>query len=732
MNGFNGGSKENNISYAKAGEKPSPAEVQQMPLIIAALNIIRMNLGMYPPGHSRITKSFDSAFAIIQKALKNRSELTFDVTGETLMFGKTVLSKKNTAIQDYLHALNNFHILSFSLYSDLKKEDLIAFNQILSSKPSDIWAHGKIKDILAKDGIISIKVKEADADIYNFNAEGEIVQDEAKKKIKYMDFWQDYIYRLKDSDNLDSKNAMQFLNEQRQHWQAAVLCYERMIQNYFDEIRKGQKISVEHYESLTIVSGFVRDLHPDLRKQFLEVVERQIFLQPETALIMENLQCFPREVFLEIIDQANKRNSQISSSLIMILQKMSKIDEDKTIENEIRREDLSSEDLEILLKREEHEKYIPEEYDEMLKKAAQISQTASYMDEEKFPVHEYLKTIAEDQILFRICQLILALMDEKTTDEEKYLQYATRLMCAVPELMKSGQLSFLTDVIENLRRHGGEREKPSEKIRQKAASSLKFFSDQEYMAKYVAPIILRGLTDTNVMTKFLKASGNQNIPWLFDLYLDQLSPGSTVLVDILKGFGRSAIDEAVKRLTEQSPQNIIKLLTFLRAADDKSIVTCLKDLFDHEDWKVKRAVVETLFYYNDPAAVDILRKSLRSKNREELFCAVNLACSYRVRNLINDLMSMLKTFFIREKDTILNDWIIRQMGATGDPAFVPCLEYISQIWFSLTPRQFFRMKVILYGLLVNFPKESVQKMLEQGKRSYNKEIKAFCVKILEQ
>jgi hypothetical protein len=235
-----------------------------------------------------------------------------------------------------------------------------------------------------------------------------------------------------------------------------------------------------------------------------------------------------------------------------------------------------------------------------------------------------------------------------------------------------------------------------------------------------------------VLTKFLTASGSQNVPWLFDLYLDTVSPPSAGLIDILKSFGRNATDEAVKRLTGQSPQKIIQLLTFLRAAADKSVVTYLKDLFDHEDWNVKREVIETLFYYNDPAAVDILRKSLKSRNREELLNAVSLTCKYRVRALINDLITLLKTSFISEEDAILNNWIIKQIGATGDPAFVPCLEKISRIRFSLTPKQLSRMKLILYGSLVNFPRESVQKILEQGKRSYNRKIKAFCVKILEQ
>jgi hypothetical protein len=731
MNDFKNSSKGNHISHTKAGEKPSSAEVKQIPRIISALNIIRMNIGMYPPGHIRITESFGSSFAVIQKALRNRSELTFDVGDETLIFGENVLDKKNAAVRDYARTLNSLRILSLSLHSDLKKEDLIEFNRIISSKPSDIFAQGKIEDILAKAGIISIKVKEADAEIYNLSGERMIVPDEAKKRIKGKELWHDFISRLKAFDNLDSKEAIRFLNEQRQLWQVAASNYEGVIKDYFQEIHEGREIDADHYETLTKVSSIIRDLHPALKKQFLEVVERQISLQPETSLIMENIKCFPREIFLEIVGQANERKSQVSPALIMILQKMSTIEEGKTTDKEMNEGNLSREDMEKLLKREEHEKYVPEEYDQMLKKAAHTSRSDSDIDEDKFPLQEFLKTITEDQVGFRICQFLLALMDEETTDDD-YLEYATKLTRAVPELIKAGQFLFLTDVIETLRRHGQEREKRSAKISQKALASLKPFSDQEYMAKYVAPFILQGLTDTKVMTKFLTASGSQNVSWLFDLYLDSPSPESTVLLDILKSFGESAIDEAVKTLTGQSPQKIVHSLIFLRAAADKSVVPYLNSLFDHEDWNVKREVIKTLFYYNNSAVIDILRKSLRSRNREELLNAVSLTCTYRVRDLLDDLMSLLKIYFIREEDTVLNDWIIKQIGATGDSAFVPSLEKISQIKFSLTPRQLSRMKLILYGSLVNFPRESVQKILERGRRSHNKKIKTFCVKILEQ
>jgi|SRR3989339_24210 len=729
MNGFHDGSKGGNTGDTKAGDKPASEEFRQILRLVAALNMIRMNLGMYPPGHIKITESFNSAFAIIEEALSNRSELTLEVAGNALRFGETVLDNRNTAIRDYVRTLKNLRILSVSFHSGLRKEELLEFNRILSSKPADIWAEGKIEGILAKAGIIGIKVKEANADIYSQTRESRVVREKAIKKTTGKEFWKDFLARLPEPDRLHPAAALQNLNEQRELWQAAAINYEAVIHEHFKAVREGRAVSAEQRETLTEVSLFIKELHPDLKEQFLEVVERQVALQPDNALIMENLKCFPRDIFLDIVNKANEGNNQISPALIMILQKLSTA-EDKAIDSRARGEDISHQDMEKLLKREEHEKYIPEEYDQILKRAAQTAHPDTD-GEERFPIQEYLKTITEDQLALRICQFLLALMDQETTDEGYFL-YATRLTRAVPELIKSGQFPFLTDVMETLRRHGREGGEYSEKIRQEASASLKPFSDQASMEKDVSPFILRGLTDIPVMTKFLTTSGPQNIPWLFDLYLDPRCPVSTELIGILKEFGTDAIDEAVRRLTGQSSQKIVQLLIFLRATADKSIVASLKGLFDHEDWIVRIEVIETLFYYNDPAAVALLRKSLGSTHHEELFTAVSLTCRYRVKDLINHLLSLLKTFVIREKDTLLNDWILTQMGATGDPVFVPFLEKISRIRFSFTPGQLFRMKLSLYGSLVNFPRESVQQILERGKRSYHRKIRSLCMKILEQ
>lgn len=744
MNDSRGRAKGKDAGSGRTGVILSSAESMQLLQVITALNLVKMNLGMYPPGHSRITESIDHAFDMIQKILREKTELLIGFAGDSLTFGETATDKekKNVAFRDYARCLNNLRIVSFTLHRGLKKDDLREFNRILSAKPADIWALGKIESVFARAGITGIKVKVIDADHFRLGEKKEVIQTKVEQKIKDEHFWQEFFARLKsealkrsqsdgiptDQEKMDPVEAIRFLNKQREHWPSAVFSYEKMVHDYFSEIPKGRQISTEKFEALTSVNSLVSDLNPELKKQLIDVVERQITLHPGTALIEENLKCFPDDIFKEIIRQTNERGAQISPALVNLLKKMAGIQEAPASPDGLKEKDFSSKDMETLLKREEYEKYVPEDYDRLLKKAAETSSSDGEFDESQFPLHEYLKTLTYEHVDFQICQLIHSLMDEEIAEED-YLVCSGKLARSIPELLKGGQFPFLTTVMETLRRHA--REKPIENIRQKALSLLRSLSEKETIAKYVAPFILKGTEEPAVLTTFLISSGVQNLSWLFDLYLDPKAPLSATITEIMKGFGRNATEEAVKRLPDQDSHTIIRLLTFIREMDDRSVASSLKNLFHHEDWTVRREVIKTLIQFDDPAVIELLRKSLKAENHDEVLEAVGLSCRYRVADLLEDLTSMLKTVVIREANAMLNEWIVGELVKTGHPSVIPHLERIAATWFTFSPKSLTRMKVALYRNLRHFPKNQVLKLLQKGNRSRNKEIRTICAKILK-
>jgi hypothetical protein len=189
------------------------------------------------------------------------------------------------------------------------------------------------------------------------------------------------------------------------------------------------------------------------------------------------MKCFPKEMLMGIIHLANEKKRQISPALIMLLQKLSAIEDGGNAHQQVDRQNMTSSEMGKLLKREEHEEYVPEKYDQLLKKLSGESSTADDVAEDAFPLSAYLKTLDDEYIDFRICELVLALMEEEV-DEENYLAYSTRLALFIPDLLKKGQFSFLISVIETLRRHG--QENASEKIRGQALSVLSILTDPRH------------------------------------------------------------------------------------------------------------------------------------------------------------------------------------------------------------------------------------------------------------
>lgn len=738
MNDTDNRLKDENTGRIKSTGISSPTDLKKVSRIVSALNLIKMNIGMYPAGHASIDESVELAYTLIQNYLQGRSETIIGVAGKKLMLNENVLNKKNNTVQEYVHTLNVFRVISLSLKHTVTRKDLFQFSRILSSKPSDIRAMGKLEDILARSSVDGIKVKTIDADYFQLTDEKN-----TRKEIKDENFWLEFISRmafdasrteLKNSDaeklaDSDLPESIRTLNDKREYWQKAVLSYENMIQDYFYEIRIGRQVSARKYGALVKIANLIKNFHPDLKEQLLDAAERQISRQPETVLVPENMKCFPKEMLIGIIHLANEKKKQISPALIMLLQKLSAVESAGNDHQQVDSQNMTSSEMGKLLKREEHEEYVPEKYDQLLKKLSGESSTADDVAEDAFPLSAYLKLLDDEYIDFRLCKLILALMEEEA-DEENYLAYSTRLALVIPDLLKKGQFSFLISVIEILCCHG--QENASEKIRGQALSVLSIFTDSDTIARYVTPFILVEKDNAAAVTKFLVMSGVQNIPWLFDLYLDPSTTVSDTLMYIIKEFGSDAVDEASKRLVKLTQRKSLRLLALFREVGNQSTIPLLKELYEYDDFDIKKEVLEILFMFKDSGAIDLLRKSIHSSNREEVQRAVSLTFLYEVRELMGDLMSLLKTFYIREEDAILNEWIVRLFGDTGNPWAVPYMKTIMAVRFTLSPQRLSQMKEILYESLEHFPRQTVQSLLERGSKSRNRRIRASCLKIIGQ
>jgi hypothetical protein len=213
---------------------------------------------------------------------------------------------------------------------------------------------GKLEDLLDSSSVNGIQVKTIDADYFQLTDEKK-----TRKEMRDENFWLEFISRmafhpsrteLKNSDAEKSADSelpedIRTLNDKRQYWQKAVLSYKNMIQDYFYEIRTGRQVSADKYKALVKIADLIKNFHPDLKEQLLEAAERQFSLQPETALVPENMKCFPKEILMGMIHLANEKKRQISPALIMLLQKLSAIEDGGNAHQQVDRRNLTSSEM---------------------------------------------------------------------------------------------------------------------------------------------------------------------------------------------------------------------------------------------------------------------------------------------------------------------------------------------------------------------------------------------------
>ncbi|MEW6335146.1 MAG: HEAT repeat domain-containing protein [Thermodesulfobacteriota bacterium] len=711
--------------------------------VIMALNRIRMNVGMYPPGHVRITECADAAFDLIRQRLGEKTELPIGFAGDSLFFGETAPDKerKDRAFQDYARCLNHLRILSFTLHSHLTKQDLVAFSRILSAKPADIWAMGTIESALERAGIRGISVQVIDSDRFRGGQRKESTGTGVGQGTGDERFPRGFLALLgaeawdlgrtgaavTEPGKPDPAAAVALLNKERRHWPSAVIEYEKMVYGYFSAMQRGDQVQAQQLQALAGLGFLFPSFHPDLQNQMIDVLERQMALHPETAFTREHLGCFPKEMFRELMRRTEEEGAQISPALSHLLQRMTGSADAPPSPDGGTEADLSAGEMQTLLKREKYEEYVPEAYDRLLKKASVTADSGREGERARFPIDQYLSTLTPQQINLRICRLIHSMMDAPVTADQ-YAAFSGKLSRSLPLLLQEGQFLFLVSLTETLHRHL--REKQAEAVRQSALSLLRSLSERETIARHVGPLIIKGTEKPDELTSFLISGGLQNLAWLFDLYLDPKGPSPPAIVGIMKGFGRSADDEAVKRLSGRDPRTIVRLLALIRDISDRSSVPSWKNLFDHEEWTVRREVLKTLIAFGDPSVTGLLRKSLIADNQQEVLEAVSLACRHGFPDLLGDLTAQLRTFFIPEKAARLNEWIAGELAMTKNPSVIPHLERVAAAWITLSPKRLSRTKAALYRHLHHFPKNQIRRLLQMGRRSRNQEIRASCSKIL--
>ena len=747
-------------------ERELPIDTKLLSEAVIELNISRKNVGIYPPGHIQITRSIDRAYEILRRLFEIRPEMTLGVAKDTLLVGQDYLDQKNPVFRDFALSMHQQGIAAVTFVNGLDKDELVRFHRVLTTKPDEIRALGGIEKVMSNLSIPHIKILPIDYGSFHLTEEQEIFHPQTKAEggektggkggagsKASAGVWQDFVSQLtegklagpqgqgvslKDVGQIDPAELARLLNERKLDANAAMESYDRIITTHIRGAAEKKQPTHEQSQTLESLNALLKDLHPDLRKQFLSIAVQRIASSAPSAAD-EIIGGFTDDMVIEMIAQASSEGREISPTLAGLVGKLSKAqsqaqsaatagpqsDGSKKAEDGLNAPIILPEHMQKLFDREKYENYVSKDYDAMLR---QMSAGAA-VARSHFPLEDHKKSLEDARLDFQIGRALLAFMEENI-EEEDYKEFAQKLITIMPGFLETGNFELLWDISETLRRHT--LEKPVKGIRILAEESRKIFADSEFRLKVLKAFDKWMKDKGQEAAGLIQAMGADTVPGLLDIYSRDSSVGGRRLVfNLLCVFGDRAVHEAYKRLRDLRPYYVRNLLILIRRAGNQTSIPYVKQLVKHRDLKVRMEALSTLLYFKDPESVKLLRDAIRSKDPDVASQAVALAGQHRMHEVTEDVLSRLKRVILFESDYAVNEEIISALGEIGDVHAIPDLEKLARASWSLYPQGLMRMKELLFESLGRYPRESIGNLLNIGERLNSDKIRIACRRLLE-
>ncbi len=724
------------------GDRELPLDTRLLSDAVIELNISRKNVSIYPPNHIQITKSIDRTFQLLTRLFQVRPEMTLGVARDTLLVGQDYLDKKNPVYRDLALSMSQQGIAAVTFVNGMDREELVRFHRILTTKPEDIRSAGGLEAVIQRAGIRNIRILTINYDSFHVTEEAEIVRPQKESaRSPGSGIWQDFVsllssgalagpgqgVALKDAEQIDPAELARLLNERKLDPQAAIASYDRIISEHVRGKAEQKQAGHDQSGALANLNRLLQDLHPELRKQFLSVAFERASTGGSARAAEQIVGGMNDDLVIEMLSQASAEGREISPTLTGLMGKLARtgVSGQDPGQSGSNAAVILPEHMQKLFDREKYEEYVSADYEAMLKKMAGSPTVVN----NEFPVGEHTKTLEDSHLDFQIGRALLAFMEENL-EEDDYREFAAKLIAIVPGFLETGNFELLFDISETLRRHAAD--KAIAGIRDIAAESRKVFTDPEFIVKALHAFEVWMRDKGQEAAGLIQSLGPDTVPGLMEIFSrDESVGGRRVLFNLLCLFGEPAVREAQKRLEDSRPYFVRNLLMFIRHAGTTASIPHIKPLLGHPEQSVRMEALSTLLKFKDPAAVKLLRETIRSNDPDVASQAMGLAGQYRVAAVVEDMLTRIKSVILFDADYRWNEEIIRALGGIGDVRAIPELEKLVRAGWSLYPQSQLQMKEVIYESLSRYPAESLATLIKLGERLNSDKIKRACRKLAE-
>jgi hypothetical protein len=704
-----------------------PLDGKLLSYAIIELNISRRNVAIYPKEHPSVERSLNNAFKFLKQLFELRPEITLAVAKDMLIIDKYHLDKKNPVYREFALSLNKMNIAHVTFKTGITKDELYRFHRFLTEKTEDLTVTNFNK-ILKKYNFIHIGI--GTVDYSKFSIE-ERKPDHQTDKVP---LWERFVYGLLEG-KLQSEKVSDEIRNIPPEILAGILskasdsglkedAYDKIITTYLrhspENIFSGQ--------DMKRLLALVNRLGPDLKKQVLSSTVKTF--SNDSNLTYKAFKEIKVEEIEKFFDLINKQRIPMPPHLMDLIDKLS-----HGVQN-------SSDTIYIDEDELEDEEFLPSNLTEFFNdnnddKNIETFVAGNDIQEISNLLHfdasglrsshlmEFENEFNEDLMEKRFNQIILEMMQSETVSKEEYQSFINIIKEQTEALLWVGQFEQFLEILKVI-----ELNIALYRFADINSEAIRYYHSPEFIVTLIDSFRVLGRQKRKEVSMICEYYDNKIIPYLMDALAEEDSLIiRRLLMELIKQFGGKVMPEALRRLADDRWFVKRNMLYILIETDSREMIDHIKPLCRHENLKVSIPAIKCLLSSGDKYAKDLIREYLESKSKDLFEQAVALSGSFRIKEVVGDLIKLINKQEITGDDILSKIPIVRALGDIGDSQAVDALREL------LSGKSFFfksateRLKAEIYMTLKKYPYESVKDLVEAGLVSKNELIREESLRL---
>lgn len=700
---------------------------------VIEFNISRKNVGLYPPGHIRITNAIDKAFGHITKLFEYRSSITLGITKNSLIIDNKALDSRNPVYRECAMSFHDLGIAGITFQAGLEKSELVRLHEIMTRKDPP---RGKsIVEAAQEAGINRLKLSPIDHTSFKFiSGKTRDGGGDGGETGSGRDTTEDYVYGLLEGKlaggGIDDSQVLLGLNAEDV---AAAIekskakdeqSYDNVISAYLSKTDKDRLSPL----AMSKIVGVMENLSEEARQQFLSRASSH--LANDASSVEKTLRNMPASEIEKITDFFSKKSSGLPDSLKNVIDKLSTLSSDKgkftfdmqTPQGTLLHDIDMGDSLKHLFADDNFESYVSTGYKKQLDRML-----AAPVDVIEGQIRDLEKECHPDVVDQITSEIMLEVITHPSMNREDYLNIITTLSNQATDFVMTGRFDEALNIYNVVYAHTF-----GSSFEHEARGSVDYyFRSEGFTEAVLSGSKVWGRTNRKGIALLIRALNESMVPPLIgELAEEPAAAARKYIIQLLADVGDSIVPEVIAKLTDRRWYVQRNMLYLLRLVGRQEHAEQAVPFMRHKDGRVVFEALGALLALGHKQAVPYLRSVLSLTDPKKRDVGVKLADMFKVRAVRKELTEILEIKDSLSDEDLYKPSVIKALGQIGDVQAVPHIARALRVKSLLKRGPSLEIQKAIYLSLSGYPFDTVRELAETGLRSNNDEIKAICARII--